>query len=153
MGRSKYVKEDHLLITVDGRALDELLDEKIPGREILGLVPAWLDWMEYELDRQETFRRLTTSESDMVTPLLMCPDDLDFSCSLIVAETRIIGNEVMWQRVGVNRSEISGVPEELGRRVEWFDDLERMSFDLNEYGECVREFLENWENPNVPRNR
>ncbi|MCA9093932.1 MAG: hypothetical protein KDA68_10625 [Planctomycetaceae bacterium] len=147
IGRSKFVEEKHLLIQIDGISLDEVLDRFHPEKEICGLIPAWLDWMESPADRSETLRRLTASEADFVVPLLMCPDDLDFSCSLIVAEVRQEKDCVWWNRVGMNRQDLWGFPEQLGKDVEWFEAVPPFEFEKTEYKECVRSFLDQWRDP------
>jgi len=147
VGRSEFVEEKHLLIQIDGISLDELLDRFHPEKEIRGLIPAWLDWMEFPQHRRETLRRLTASEADLVVPLLMCPDDLDFSCSLIVAEVRQEKDCVWWNRVGMNRQDLWEFPEQLGKDVEWFKEIPPFEFEKTEYRQCVQKFLNLWQDP------
>ncbi len=79
---SKYIAEPHELLAVDGTPLDVLLDAACPGRGLLGLVPALLDWLSDPAERALVRARiLPTIGSSAIAPVLMCPDDLDLSCT------------------------------------------------------------------------
>ncbi len=72
-------------------------------------------------------------------PILMCPDDLDFSCSLIIAEVMPVGDLVRWLRLGIDKT-MTIDPKEVGKEVSWFEELHPMAFDRTDYEACVREF-------------
>ena len=91
---------------VDGRPLPEYLDEwaKESGDERFaamsfgGVCPAWSKAVEYEGDRRFVWKTIDMDKA--LVPLLLCEDDLDFSCIVIVVETEKIGEYVYWDRIG-----------------------------------------------------
>lgn len=71
------------------------------------LVPAqgWLYDFESELALSHAWRLLTPNFSEYgpistIVPLLVCPDDLDLICSVIVVEQIVTDIEVKWVRFG-----------------------------------------------------
>lgn len=89
---SKYIEEPHKVLAVDGSPLDEILDAARPDCNLLGLVPALLDWLS---DREERLlvreRILPAIGRSAIAPLLMCPDDLDLSSSALVLRPACCG--------------------------------------------------------------
>ena len=71
-------------------------------------------------------------------PLLACPDDLDFSGTLVIAEVSSTEAEVVWERLGMDITH-SLEPEEVGREVDWFE-IPALRFPRAQYLECVNSF-------------
>ena len=91
-GKSEYSLSDHLMIAVDGRPLDQHINVfDIEGRHgYNGLVPTLLDWLESEQERAVVWTRILPEiGATTICPVLMCPDDCDFSCTIVVAEILI----------------------------------------------------------------
>lgn len=64
------------------------------------------------------WRRILPGENQTtICPILVCPDDNDFSCTLIVAEIRNCGNTIQWKRVGLDQAKEWGT-ENVGASVE-----------------------------------
>jgi hypothetical protein len=139
MGRSKHVGE-HLLLLVDEEPLDVLLQRLVPVCSLEGLMPALLGG---EDDRETTVVRARAIPAPGLTtraPLLICPDDLDFSCTTIIAEA--VGTEdfVEWRRVGLDRTPSSSDPERVGTVVEWFGEVGPYLFSRVEYEAAIDSF-------------
>ncbi|MCB9309495.1 MAG: T9SS type A sorting domain-containing protein [Lewinellaceae bacterium] len=83
--KSKYSKEPHLTINVDGNSLDKILHELYPDKNIIGLVPTILDCLEDPKERKLVWERFE-SEQKQVVPILMCPDDIYLWCTVINVE-------------------------------------------------------------------
>lgn len=120
-----------------------------PGSEFdyEGSAPTLLDWFDelipYNKEAKETvWKRLdAVGEKPVVVPLLMCPDDLDFSCFIIVAEIRSLGDTVRWERIGLDDSEDRVLhPDNVGTVVEWFEYIPPLVFPKEEYVACVQTF-------------
>jgi len=136
--RSEFVPEPHLAILIDGEPLDRLLDSFCSG--LLGLIPAWLDWMYDAAEQRVAHDRMRLpSDGHIIAPVLICPDDLDFSCTTVVAEVRATETFVEWTRLGLNRTESSD-PEEIGGDVGWLEGVGPMRFPRAEYESCVDAF-------------
>ena len=77
----------------------------------------------------------------------MCPDDADFSCTIIIIEIENINDEIIrWNRIGENKTDIwnEGLQkfeyELIGQDVEWFNKIDMLKFKKNEYEEMVKKF-------------
>ena len=101
-----YDYEEHYWV-IDGKSLPEYLEEWVSERPddplnrlgtLLGLCPAWLNCLEWEGDVRFVWELI--SMEDAILPLLVCEDDLDFSCIVIVAEVHKEGDYVHWKRIG-----------------------------------------------------
>jgi hypothetical protein len=76
-----------------------------------------------------------------IAPILMCPDDLDFSCSLVVAKVQITDQTVIWEKIGFDNTNESVInPNTVGQEVIWFDTVNEFQFNLNQYMECINTF-------------
>ena len=63
----------------------------------------WGDVMDFEGDNR--FMRFLLQQDKACLPILSCPDDMDFSCIIIVAEIEKTNEFVYWKRIGtVNHS-------------------------------------------------
>ncbi len=69
----------------------------------------------------------------------MCPEDNDFSCTLIVAEIKNCGDTIQWQRVGLDKTS-EWEAEKVGTIVEWFDKINNLVFSKNEYLLMINNF-------------
>src|SRR5262245_47469316 len=91
---SKFVSEPHLAIAVDGVALDVAL-----GAE--GLVSSLLGWFHHESDAVVPWQRILPDVGCTgYAPVLICPDDLDLSCSVVMAEVIAEPEVIRWDRLG-----------------------------------------------------
>ncbi len=91
---------------IDERPLSAYLEEWIVGNEALeylspceGLEICWTDEYDYEGDAR--FMRFVLNQQDAITPILSCPDDMDFSCIVIVADVVKQDDTVIWKRIGL----------------------------------------------------
>lgn len=133
--------EPHLAIWVDGSPLHDLLARHVPELTPHDLVPTWLDWMINDAEQELVHSRMWPEVGSCTrVPILMCPDDLDFSCSLVIADVSATDEMVIWNRIGIDATR-SGDPSSVGSEVEWFTLLP-LAFRRDEYLECVRAFSE-----------
>ena len=72
-------------------------------------------------------------------PILMCPDDCDFSCILIIAEIENTGSTVKWNKIGVDKMK-EYEAEKIGTTVKWFEKVEPLEFGIAEYKSMIEEF-------------
>ena len=97
---SKGFKNDVFLI--DKKPLHEYLNES--DRKLLdGLQITWNG--EFDNEGDARFMRFLLQIDKLNIPILSCPDDMDFSCIVIVADIEKNKNTVIWKRIGrVNHS-------------------------------------------------
>lgn len=146
LDKSDYeIYDDFLNFQVDGYWLDEKLEELYPGNMFKGTVPTLLFWMEIEKEREVVWNRILPEYGQItIYPILMCPDDSDFSCTLIDAEIENTGGTIKWNKIGIDRTE-EFEPEKIGSTVEWFDKIEPLEFELIEYEQMLDEFKKHFE--------
>jgi len=98
---SEYAQEPHGVITIDGEPLDHLIarhisDDDQTRTSYVGLVPTMLDWLEDPNERRLVWRRVLAEEGRrQAVPILMCPDDVDLWCTVIIADVETRGNDVI----------------------------------------------------------
>jgi hypothetical protein len=146
LDKSDYeIYDDFLNFQVDGYWLDEKLEELYPGNMYKGTVPTLLFWMEIEKEREVVWNRILPDKGQKaICPILMCPDDSDFSCTLVDAEIENTGTTIKWNKIGLDQTK-EFEPEKIGSRVEWFDKIEPLEFDLSEYKQMIEEFKKHFE--------
>jgi hypothetical protein len=143
--RSKYALHEHLVIVVDGVPLDVLVASAFsPEQNIEGLVPTLLDWLDNSNERAIVWKRaIPTSGTRAYFPVLMCPDDCDFSCTIVIAEVETLDSQVHWHRLGIDDSDARCVdPASVGSEVKWATGLGPFVFDRDDYANCLARFQE-----------
>ncbi|WP_400191565.1 hypothetical protein [Hymenobacter sp. B81] len=125
---------------IDGVWLDRKLDEQYPNQMYRGLIPTLVPWLDREDEKEVVWRRIIPGEGETkICPILMCPEDNDFSCTLIVAEIKNCGDTIQWQRVGLDKTS-EWEAEKVGTIVEWFDKINNLVFSKNEYLLMINNF-------------
>lgn len=125
---------------IDDYSLDEKLDEIYPNNMYDGLIPTLVYWMEREDEKAVAWKRILPNKNETsICPILMCPDDNDFSCTLIVAEIKNCGDSIQWKQIGIDKTKEWGA-EKVGSTVEWFDKLKELNFSKNDYLKMLETF-------------
>lgn len=142
---SDYDSDTFLNFKIDGYWLDEKLEELYPGNLYKGTVPTLLFWMEIDKERQIVWDRiLPQPNSTTICPILMCPDDADFSCTLIDVEIENTGQTIKWNKIGLDKTE-EFEAEKIGSKVEWFAKVKPLEFMLDEYKIMLTKFKKQFE--------
>jgi len=124
---------DFINYCIDGYWLDEKIDELYPDNMYKGLIPTLVYWMEIEAEKTVVWKRILPEENQTaICPILMCPDDNDFSCTLIVAEIKNCGHVIQWKRLGIDQTK-EWEADKVGTSVEWFDKMEELNFYREDY--------------------
>ena len=137
--KSEYSNEPHLTINVDGKPLDKILHELYPDKNLIGLVPTLLDWLEDPKERKLVWERFESKQKEVV-PILMCPDDIDLWCTIVNVEVEKTESSVKWLRIGIDSGNSDNMPDSIGTTVEWFDKIEPMEFEKAEYEKFGSDF-------------
>jgi hypothetical protein len=141
-----YSKLPFYDIAVDGLALEELLNKMFPTRGFTELVPTLLNWLEEDpRERAVVWRRVMPPSGEVSKlPILMCPEDLDFSGQIIVAEVATEENYVHWRRLGEDKTKTIWVdPDRIGTEVEWLPGVGPFVFERIQYENVVTHFRQN----------
>ncbi|MBD3922937.1 hypothetical protein H8B09_29790 [Paenibacillus sp. PR3] len=140
MLKSKYASVEHPTILIDGIALDIYLHSLYPNDLYLGIIPTITDWIDLKDEAKFVLSRFQSNHERVILPILMCPDDCDLTCTVIVAEVINRDNEVVWCRIGVDASKL-GIPynyERIGTDVNWLELVPEMIFDKTSYFENMK---------------
>ncbi len=134
---SRYVASPHLVIAVDGVPLDELLNAGRPELQVAGLVPSLLGWFHNDDDSVVPWQRILPDVGCTgYAPILICPDDLDYVCSVVMAEVVAEPDVIRWDRIGFNATRQGAV----GSCIRWESGLGPFRFGRPEYEECLEAF-------------
>lgn len=141
--RSKFVRSEHLGIFIDGQSLDLVVAPFFQAEaRIEGLVPTLLDWLADEKEREIVWEQAMPPEGvKMCFPVLMCPDDVDLWCTVVVAEVESNWTQVIWHRMGLDVTPSRGfTPARLGTNVKWAANLGPFVFKRSDYMRCLKVF-------------
>jgi hypothetical protein len=135
--QTKFASAAHPVMAIDSVSLDVWLSSKISQPEILNLVPAQ-GWLYEDEDLEIARRRLSphAEECSTIVPLLICPDDMDFWCTVVVAEQDATVDTVIWRRFGFTCDRPGA---QVGASVKWFENNVSVHFDRSEFEEAVAE--------------
>ncbi|MGO4530382.1 hypothetical protein AB4Z30_14970 [Paenibacillus sp. 2TAF8] len=137
---SEYVDVKHPVIVINGTPLDIYLDQCYPDHHFLGLVPTVTEWISFKEELDLLMNRFYSDQENAILPILMCPDDTDLICTIIVAEVTKDDKEVIWSRIGMDMSEL-GIPfnyELIGTTVTWLDIIPELQFDKKIYFDTLK---------------
>lgn len=132
--------DNYLNIKIDNKWLDETLEYLHPNNFLKGLVPTLLFWMEIDQEIDVVWKRILPNPGIVsFCPILMCPDDCDFSCTLIIAEIENKDDHIFWNKLGLDKTyELN--PEMVGSTVDWFETPTGLCFDMKEYKKLIQSF-------------
>ncbi|QNM94761.1 hypothetical protein [Chitinimonas koreensis] len=137
MHRSTYATTPHPVLAIDGTPLDVWLQSQTGEADILGLVPAQ-GWLVDETELALAWRRIEPGQEgcSTIVPLLICPDDADFSCTTVVVEQELRSDEVVWHRFGY----AADLPrDQVGATVRWFRHDSALRFPRAEFTTALAE--------------
>lgn len=139
-GKCADIQREYLTIAIDGVPLDGLLDALNPEWKISGFIPSLLGWFHDPQDRYIPWERILPGVGCTgYAPILICPDDLDFVCTVIMAEVTTESLDVVqWDRLGFDVAKAGSV----GSVIRWEPLMGQYTFDRNQYENCLAAFKE-----------
>ncbi|TDX44397.1 XRE family transcriptional regulator [Orenia marismortui] len=91
---------DELTIFINGKPIDMLLSELTENDYLLGLYPAWGNDLLWKNESKLVWELIDKSKGTYNVPILLCPDDLDLSCTIICAKVKKEKQIVYWEKIG-----------------------------------------------------
>ncbi|MFY7669506.1 hypothetical protein ACOSP6_00325 [Tenacibaculum sp. MEBiC06402] len=141
-----YGENKFLNIKIDGVWIDEKFNKLYPNNFIEGTIPTLSYKLQTEIEEKIVWKRFLPAENTVtICPILMCPDDCDFECSLIVAEIENSKTQIRWNRIGLDKSETYKIKENVGSDVEWFKGKYSFEFERDEYLKVISNFKRQYE--------
>lgn len=123
------------ILAIDDLPLNQWMNQFMEFKDdlsILSLVPAQ-GWLIDEQENKAAWILLKTTDdksSSAIVPLLICPDDLDLTCTTLVVEQVQMDSKIIWKRFGQAVNEINAVVSAVDWRVEDQSfEFERKAFD------------------------
>ena len=141
--QTEYTNGPHLVMMVDNVPLNHFFDLIEYDGHLKGLIPTLLKgWLDNKNEEEIVWERLDLSLNEIkIVPILMCPDDCDFSCTLIVAEIKLEKDLVKWNKIGVDETSTRAVaPKTLGRNVKWLQNIGPFEFEREAFFKCIDTF-------------
>lgn len=124
----------YLDITIDWIFLNELLDELFPNKWIKWLVPVFSDWLINQEDKKLIWNNiLPTNWNITILPILICPDDQDFTCTTIVTKVINQWNIITWKGFWFSNSYNSWKYEFIDSNIERLDNNITFKYAIEEY--------------------
>ena len=146
---ARLIKSDcwdctHLHIFIDGIRFDKWLTNKTGNNWIIGLIPSWLGWFLFPQEAERVWEKTKLCEKEITNlPVLICPDDLDLECDVIVCEVKYSDKSVHWLRIGKDASEYAPFCANVGKDVKWFQNVPELEFSRAQYETCIDTFKTN----------
>ena len=135
-----FTKSNYYIIEVDGMSLEKIVLDKCNEDITPGLVPTLLNWLSDLEEREVVWSRTLPEEKKKANlPILMCSEDIDLWCTLIIAEVEVDKDYVYWNKFGLEVSDAE-TPQEIGKEVKWYKDIPPMIFSRKEYEELLNRF-------------
>lgn len=126
-------------IAINGTPIEKWCAEAFnyPDAIYLGLAQIWL--LDDEEDKL-AWSRITPGEdeSSTIVPILVCSDDMDFDCTVLVIEQFVSKDTVQWLRWGFSVS--SGLEVGISTKWQTSDKYPLATFCRNEFDECLENF-------------
>lgn len=124
---------------IDDEFLSTLLVQKYPDEFLNCLIPTLNAELFIEKERKLVWDSILPSKLS-ICPILMCEDDCDFSCTLIVAEIEKQLDIVFWRRIGINLGDFNRKP-----KIKWLNAVPSYSFSIKNYLKLVEDFKTDFE--------
>lgn len=136
--------DPYLQYAIDKAPLDNILDKECPENGILNLIPTLDRSLETKEERIIVWSRILPESGTSICPILMCEDDRDFYCLLIVVEIEVIENTVLWKRFGLDKSSPNNLSD-VGTTVKWLDNSPSFMFEKTEYQLMIESFKKQYD--------
>lgn len=132
--------DPNLTYLISGTPLQELLRVATGDDSMLGLVSPWFGCLHSEREQAIVDQRLDPRiYGPGRVPVLVCSDDLDFDCTVVIADVFVDDDTIRWKQLGFDRTQ-SREPTGIGQTVERIDSIGELYFRRRQYEECVDAF-------------
>lgn len=135
--QAKFSRNACPWLLVDSVGIEQWLAAHLEDEQV-SLLGLSLIWLINETDEAVVKRRFTPGEdgSSTIVPLLVCSDDMDLDCTVLVAEELVQGGTISWLRFGWS---ISGGLE-VGAQTRWISGTPPVEFALDDFNLALEDF-------------
>ena len=140
ISKPKFASIEQPVLAIDGVPVYHWVKSQIFDQDgnddTYSLVPAQT-WLHDENESRIAWKLLDpTHEGSTVVPLLVCPDDMDLNCTVVVVEQIVDEQTVEWRRFGLCTNHINGVVTS----VRWSELPQSATFNRTQFLESFLEF-------------
>ena len=136
---NKFSGNNYYIIEVDGESLETIVLKNRPEIH-KGLVPTLLNWIRNNDEREVVWSRVLPEDNEKtLLPILMCSEDIDFSCHVIMVLVSADQKFVYWEKFGLAESDPEPASE-IGKNIDWFNEVPAMKFPIEEYRNVIQKF-------------
>lgn len=141
--QTRYARVPHWMLMIDGLPIDQVMAQHCQNPILDGFFPTILrGWNEDPAAEQLVWDRILPVPGNQTwVPILMCADDCDFWCILVVVEVVATETMIIWQRVGYAAGDASMMPASRLESVDWCDGGGPWMFDRAAYAACLQTFF------------
>lgn len=138
--KSRHALKPHPVLFVDETPLEQWMNGIVCDADgvdnTAGLVPAQ-GWLLDDGDFENAWTLLSPREdsSSTIVPLLVCPDDMDMTCTVAVVEQVAGGQSICWVRAGRALDVVNGIVTS----VQWTKPSQTAVFSRIEFSNAVTE--------------
>ena len=137
---NQFSKSNYYDLLVDGHPLESLALELNPGLFQPGLVPTLLNWLRDENERNAVWTRIKPDvDSVSVCPVLMCSEDIDLHCTLMVVEIKSYPDSVVWTKMAAGHS-MADYPDYDFTDLSWVPNWNALEFTTENYDNVLEKF-------------
>jgi hypothetical protein len=140
ISKPRFASIEQPVLAIDGVPVYQWVNSQIfdadGNDDTHTLVPAQT-WLYDEDESRIAWELLEpTHEGSTVAPLLVCPDDMDLNCTVVVVEQIVDKQTVEWRRFGLSINHINSVVTS----VRWSESEQCAIFDRTQFEEAVLDF-------------
>ncbi|WP_419735927.1 hypothetical protein [Pseudomonas sp. COR18] len=135
--QAKFSRSACAWLMVDGIGIEQWAAQHL-NYELAAMLGLSLIWLLEEEEQELAKRRFAPGEDGTSTlvPLLVCADDMDFDCTVLMVEQVVANDVVTWARFGLSVSD--GL--EVGAQTRWIVDCQPVSFALSDFQQALEDF-------------
>jgi hypothetical protein len=147
MHKSACAKLPHPVLTIDGTPIElwikGITENHLGEDDTCNLVPAQ-GWLIDENELNTAWKLLNPQEENSSTfvPLLICPDDVDFACTVGVVEQIVEEENIIWFRFGRAVDVVNGIVTS----VQWSKFAQKAEFEKSQFMSACSELKRLTEN-------
>ncbi|MDC8004827.1 hypothetical protein POV27_12255 [Aureisphaera galaxeae] len=141
--KTEYTNGPHLVMMIDGVQLNKIAETIDYHGHLKGLVSTLLNgWLYNKNEEEVVWERIDLRPNEIkIVPILMCPDDCDFSCTVVVVEMKLDGDTVKWNKLGIDETLTrADNPKTVGRNIKWFQNIGPFEFRKDDFYHCINTF-------------
>jgi hypothetical protein len=140
ISKPKFASIEQPVLAIDGVPVYQWVNSQIfdaDGNDDTHILVPAQTWLYDEDESRIAWELLEpTHEGSTVVPMLVCPDDMDLNCTVVVVEQIVDKQTVEWRRFGLSINHINSVVTS----VRWSESEQCAIFDRTQFEEAVLDF-------------